>query len=422
MQSWYKWGSAGQSMSHRHVKLALAPDSRLCELVLAIISSTPHDFAVMTAQTVALDETVASKPEIIEWWLQGAHNFPNPTWPDERLIHQYFHELPFFDWTSKNGAAMLQARSDLPSWNRVHDRKAFEDILRRQIGTEYVIVGEPQPIPGDEKGRTNGMWVIRKLDRIPQPRHSEANPYPETELLETYYFIGGNVYKAPSVADVVANRMLNVTTNLSRFFERAKRLPTFSPTTGHTYLPHKSKRETAAGSNAASPARSREGSLAPGAETQSLRSGSLLQDGHAASGDFPVMANSQDAKLLMQSLSMAIQFGDEYMDENPLLGEPGNFKFTSTSAAVKKRKADEEAAAAAKAREQKESTVSQMSSAKDTPQPEKVPSPPAIFTEAKTSAKKESKEERKKRRKSRPNATSPNTPASVSSILPPSGG
>lgn len=89
MQSWYKWGSAGQSMSHRHVKLALAPDSRLCELVLAIISSTPHDFAVMTAQTVALDETVASKPEIIEWWLQGAHNFPNPTWPDERLSMSY---------------------------------------------------------------------------------------------------------------------------------------------------------------------------------------------------------------------------------------------------------------------------------------------------------------------------------------------
>jgi len=314
---------------------------------------------------------------------------------------------------------MLQARSDLPSWNRVHDRKAFEDILRRQIGTEYVIVGEPQQIPGDEKGSTNGMWVIRKLDRIRQARHSDANPYPETELLETYYIIGGNVYKAPSVADVVANRMLNVTTNLSKFFERAKGLPTFSPTTGHTYLPQKSKRETAAGSTATSPTRSREGSLAPGAETQSLRSGSVLPDGHAVSGDSSATVNSQDAKLLMQSLSMAIQFSDEYMDENPLLGEPGNFKFTSTTAAVKKRKEDEGAAAAAKAREQREAAASRVGSAKATPQPEKAPSPPAIFTEAKTSVKKETREERKKRRKSRPIATSPTTPASASSSLPP---
>lgn len=44
----------------------------------------------MTAPVAALDEIVASKPEIIAWWLQGAHNFPNPKWPDERLsmIHR----------------------------------------------------------------------------------------------------------------------------------------------------------------------------------------------------------------------------------------------------------------------------------------------------------------------------------------------
>ena len=142
--------------------------------------------------------------------------------------------------------------------------------------------------------------------------------------------IGERVYQAPSVADVVGNRVLSAATSLSKFFEKAASLPSFSPTTGHSYLPQTAKPPTGTASATGSPARSREGSIAPGLDTQSLRSGSLVPE--SQDGGKTAITNVQDARMLAQSLQMAIQFGDEYMDENPLLGEPGSFKFTSSTA------------------------------------------------------------------------------------------
>ncbi|KAK4550477.1 hypothetical protein LTR36_000056 [Oleoguttula mirabilis] len=373
----------------------------------------------MAAQAPPLDEVVSSRPEMIGWWMSGEHNLPQPWLPmEERFIHRYFSEQPFFDWTTKNGLLLSHARKDRESFDTVHNRHAFERNLRKSPGTEYVIVGEPQQIPGAPLGQKNGMWVIRKQDRLREPKTSDSdNPYPSTLTLATYFIVGENVYQAPSVADVVGNRVLSAATHLSKFFDKAASLPSFSPTAGHTYLPQTTKPLST--STAGSPARSREGSIAPGVDTQSLRSGSLAPE--SQSGTVSASTSAQDARLLAQSLQMAIQFNDEYMDENPILGEPGAFKFSSSTAAVKKRKADEEAvivAAAAKAREQKETTASRPL----TPKPEKAPSPPAVFTEAKTgqsAADKQRKEEKKRRRKSRPNAQSPATPASATSTQPP---
>lgn len=300
----------------------------------------------------------------------------------------------------------------------VHNRQAFEAALRKHIGQEYVIVGEPQQIQGAPPGHTNGMWVIRKQDRIRQDRQDDPNnPYPEIETLATHFMIGERVYQAPSVADVVGNRVLSAATSLSKFFEKAASLPSFSPTTGHSYLPQTAKPPTGTASATGSPARSREGSIAPGLDTQSLRSGSLVPE--SQDGGKTAITNVQDARMLAQSLQMAIQFGDEYMDENPLLGEPGSFKFTSSTAAVKKRKADEEAAtlAAAKAKEQKEVVSRPLS-----PKPEKAPSPPAIFTDARSgqpAAERQKKDEKKKRKKSRPNVQTPTTPASATNTQAP---
>ena len=117
---------------------------------------------------------------------------------------------------------------------------------------------------------------------------------------------------------------------------------------------------------------------------------------------------------------MALEFGDEYMDENPITGEPGNFSFTSSFSAVKKRKADEEAAVlAAKVKEQQ-----QNASRAASPKVEKPPSPPAVMTEAKNVAKTDKERrgskmgEKIKRKKSRPNAASPTTPVSATAGLP----
>lgn len=37
-----------------------------------------------------------------------------------------------------------------------------------------------------------------------------------------------------------------------------------------------------------------------------------------------------DSRLLDESFKMTIQYGDEYMDENPITGQPGEFHLTGT--------------------------------------------------------------------------------------------
>jgi mediator of RNA polymerase II transcription subunit 6 len=58
-------------------------------------------------------------------------------------------------------------------------------------------------------------------------------------------------------------------------------------------------------------------------------------------------ADFSDA-LFLQSLMLTNRYGDEYMDENPLKGEPGNFVFTNTRNAIDERnKAQEQSVQAA---------------------------------------------------------------------------
>jgi len=381
-----------------------------------------------------LDEIVACRPEVIDWWNnhdKGGAPPPPYYHMEERFIHRYFSETPFFDHTSNNGLFFKQAETNISLHQLVHDRRALENRLRQAPGVEYAIVGEPQPVlgAGVQPGQKSNVWVLRKQERlrdVPEElerqnvRATPDNRFPATETQGTYFIVNENVYQAPSVADVVGSRMLSIVTNLESVFEKAAKLPNFTPTTGHTYLKPENKPTTTA-STRASPARSREGSVAPGLDTTSIRSGSLPPE----SGDKSTASEDMLAThLLVASLRQTASFGDEYMDENPLLGEPGAFKFTSSSAAVKKRKADEEAAALAikRANELKASSKTGSRAAS----PEKVvkpPTPPPVFTQKVVTAekaKREGKEERKRRRKSRPNggtATSPTTPKSAVSAL-----
>ena len=374
-----------------------------------------------------LDETVARRDDVLNWWLtnyETAGFIPFPRYPmEERFIHRYFSETPFFDHTSKEGLIINQAGNDGQTFSKVHDRLAFEGLLRQRPGVEYNIVGDGEPVPGAPdwvRIKRNGVWVIRKVDRLQwdgpdprSPRDKQENPFPETELLGTYFLVGPNAYQAPSVGDVVGNRLFSAATSLSKYVEMVSSLPSFSPTTGYSYLPQAQKRSGTA-STTGSPSRSREGSVAPGTDSQSLRSGSLAPDSQQAEGT-KASKNAQDARLLAQSLQAAIQFGEEYMDENPILGEPGSFKFTSSTAAVKKRKADEEAArvAAQKAKEAKSAAGTPAGSPKA--EPAKAPTPPPVFTDAKSgggATEKLKKEERKKRKRSKATLTSPSTPVS----------
>jgi len=261
------------------------------------------------------------------------------------LVHRYFSESPFFDPTTKNGLHFLHARTNYAEHELVGDRARFEEVLRRGVGVEYLVSQEPV-------GEGSGVWGIRKQDR----RRGRGGNAGEDEVttLGTWYTVGETIYQAPSVGDVIGNRILAAATQLSKFFETAKKLPTFDAATGYSYLPHTQLSSTANGTAASSaqhsPSRSREASVLPSADTQSLRSTSLALPEHPSSATTTSASQTaaSEARLLAQSFRQALEFDGEYMDENPLIGEPGHFTFTSSLAAVKKRKAaDEEAASLA---------------------------------------------------------------------------
>lgn len=332
---------------------------------------------------------------------------------DENMIHRYLSISPFYDHTTNNGVTLGQADSsaDPRALAFVADRRTFEESLRRMIGTEYMIVDEPKPAKdaGDMiPYGTTGIWVVRKQDRQ-RVQQFDGRTAEELTTLETYYTHGQNVYKAASLADTIGNRLLFAQRHIQAFVDTVSALPSFDPAMGgYYYLRPQNRPAAAAGSTPGTPGRSREASAIAGADSHSIRSGSV-ELGTQAGGD--PSANALESRLLRESLGMSVQFGDEYMDENPIIGEPGKFSFTSSTAAVKKRKADEEAAAA-KAKAEREAR-----SLPVTPKVEKAPAPPPIMTEAKMLKGENAKErrgskmgERVRRKKSRGNALSPTTP------------
>lgn len=387
----------------------------------------------MAGNNAALDEISYARPEIIHWWVsEGGQPM------DENMIHRYFSESPFFDWSSKNGLFMQQAGLNFEMHMMSRNRKAFEDALKAASGVEYLIVGEPQPVPvgSDPSGpKTTGIWTIRKQDRRAAPADKYVRPPGviqdgewELTVLGTYFIVGETVFQAPNLADVVGNRLLSATTSMNKFFDMAAALPHYTPATGYTYLSSSTQKQPGSGQyTGLSPSQSREGSVAPGADLQSVRSTSMQPDSQPEAS-LP-SKDIQDARLFENSLRMALQFGDEYTDENPLVGEPGSFKFSATTTAISKRRAEEEEALL-KARAKKETTTGTTSSQATASQKAAAAPPPAVFSESKVGGAKQdknSKEERRmskagdkiKRRKSRPGGSglSPVTTSGTSSPL-----
>ncbi len=195
------------------------------------------------------------------------------------------------------------------------------------------------------------------------------------------------------MGEVIGNRLVSATKSLSKFLDTARTLPSFEPARGYSYIPQSSASKAAgpASTTASTPSHSREGSVVPGADTQSLRSGSLNPESASQSQGASSAQDITSTRLLASSLQQALEFSSEYMDENPLLGTPGNFSFTHSTTTIKKRTADEaaaQAAAAAKARMEKEGA--------GTVEVAKAPSPPAVMSEAKAGGGKEAVKERER--------------------------
>ena len=253
-----------------------------------------------------------------------------------------FHLMnsPFFDGASNNSAVYSNAQIHPNGMQLLNDRPTYEAELRKyNAGLQYIVAGEPKA-----EGQP---WLIQRQRKV-----LDQNGNPATVNEGNFYTQGTRLLMAPSMLDVVQARLLTVATRMQQMAELAKNMSHWSPATGHTYLPPsyelaKATTDTASrtASRAASPV------LAPtdlpdtaAASQATAKDGTTTTAAPAAQGD----AGFNDA-FFLHSLHLTHAYGDEHMDANPLLGEPGAFVFANSRSHIDARNkaAQDQAAAAA---------------------------------------------------------------------------
>lgn len=105
--------------------------------------------------------------------------------------------------------------------------------------------------------------------------------------------------------------------------------------------------------------------------------------------------------LFMQSLMLTNRYGDEYMDENPLKGEPGAFIFTNTKNAVDGRN---------KAQEQAASQPTAAAAARVETRPPSVAATPVPEAHSRKGSTANAPKEKKRERRKSKGLASPTTP------------
>lgn len=104
---------------------------------------------------------------------------------------------------------------------------------------------------------------------------------------------------------------------MNKFISTAASLPDFSPSLGHTYMPPSSSR-----------LRAPESQL-----SQASKEATPLPDSLPNAKKAPqTSANNTylGNRLLAETLNISLKYGDEYMDEKPITGQPGDFHLSTT--------------------------------------------------------------------------------------------
>ncbi|KAM3073475.1 Mediator of RNA polymerase II transcription subunit 6 [Clarireedia jacksonii] len=246
----------------------------------------------------------------------------DPTWlaahggvHDNSILH-YFAESPFYDRTSNNGILTSQALFNPNMFYLLATRAAFEGRLKTMSGLEFIVAQEPAEMA---PGTGTGVWVIRK-----QTRRKRAPEDDEIIVHSSYFVVGENIYMAPAVSDVLGSRMLAILTSLTNAISKVSELPNFSPSLGHTYLP---------------PVPPRTKGIAAGT-TQVSKENTPMPDGLPADTKKSTASSSNNIlghHLLEDSLNITLKYGDEYMDENPITGYPGDFHLSTTGRKEKEK-------------------------------------------------------------------------------------
>ncbi|KAI0852375.1 MED6-domain-containing protein [Daldinia vernicosa] len=218
----------------------------------------------------------------------------------------YFAESPFFDRTSNNAVLFTQATFNENMKFIISTREQFEGRLKQMSGLEYIVAQEPAE---SGPGMGTGVWVIHKQTR------RKRDPEDEVTVHAAYYVIGENVYMAPTLADILSFRMVTISSALSKCFAAADNARTWSPALGHMYKTAPSttnNRAQALESKGATPMPEGQGNKAAPESKKTTQSVAV------------------DSRLAEHSFLIHMQYGGDYMDENPITGKPGDFHLTST--------------------------------------------------------------------------------------------
>ncbi|KAL4782275.1 MED6 mediator subfamily complex component-domain-containing protein [Aspergillus varians] len=287
----------------------------------------------------------------------------------------YFAESPFFDATSNNASLAIQANYNEAFRHFVETREAFEGRLKTMQGLEFIVGYDPLQAAAGSNAQfahePSNVWVIRK-----QMRRKRSGYEDEVVVLATFFVAGDCIYMAPSAASILGNRILSAVTSLTSLLKTASTLPKFTPSQGHTYLPPVPK-STDAGQ--------------PGIQAQTSKENTPMLDADATNKaqsftgtQADTSSTVHDMKTFAESFNLLARYGDEFMDESPLVGEPGSF--------ILSRAGDADRGATSKQQQPPSSTV-----------PGRVGTPQAkVDTPGKSSEKGGAAEEPKRRKKSKP--------------------
>jgi mediator of RNA polymerase II transcription subunit 6 len=251
----------------------------------------------MVPQPAPEDEQFFDRPDLIPT-LSAAGTLNSNT------ILWYFYNSPWFDQGSNNNSLLRQVGGTPQQELIFNNRLAFEERLRT-----------------DEPKGDGEPWVIQRQEkRVDENTGKTA----DTVVTATYYTQGTRIVMAKSVLDVLQTRMLSVSTQLQELMELSKDLSHFSPSTGHTYIPPSfDLAKASSASRGGSRAASRGGSPAP--EQSQSQSQTQTQPGAQPTADpFETFSDA----FFLRSLDRTEAYFEEYVDENPLQGEPGSFVLT----------------------------------------------------------------------------------------------
>ncbi|KAM5342406.1 hypothetical protein ACJ41O_013372 [Fusarium nematophilum] len=222
----------------------------------------------------------------------------------------YFAESPFFERTSNNALLYSQALNNPHMFHLIQTREAFEGYLNTMTGLEFRVAEEPAETG---PGAGTGVWVIRKQTRR---LHD-----PEPTVHSSYFVVGENIYMAPNLNDILASRIMTLSSAIAMSVSSGESVRKWRPSLGHVYqLPSNQPLTRTKAQDSAAPT-------------------PMPDDAAAKALPVPATAaqkNSETSleRLAQESFMIHMRYGGEYIDENPITGRPGEFHLSSTGRKV----------------------------------------------------------------------------------------